>query len=357
VNDWTKTIVRANCTLRDVLATIDAGELQIALVVDDGNRLLGVITDGDVRRALLRGLNLRARATDVMTRTPVTVRAGMKLSAVEMLMHERSLNQIPIVDDVGVIVGLALHGKLLPRDRLDTEVFLMVGGLGTRLGSLTKHVPKPLLRVGDKPILEIILDSLLTQGFHRFRLAVNYKSELFERYFGNGGRWGAEIEYLRETQQLGTCGALALTRKPPDEPFLVMNGDILAKVQFKALLDYHRSHGGAATVAVREYNVQIPFGVMRIEDREVRTLSEKPTETYFVNGGIYVLDPAALPLIPANARFDMTTLLNRLLEHDMGVFSFPIDGYWLDVGRTADLQQAHTDFEEHWHDDADGGWG
>jgi dTDP-glucose pyrophosphorylase len=346
MNDWTRTFVRHDCTLRDVLATIDSAELQIALVVDERSRLCGVITDGDVRRALLRGLDLTTLAAEVMTRTPLTATPDMKLAAIERLMYTHELHQIPVVDGEGVIIGLALHGKLLPRERRDTEVFLMVGGLGSRLGSLTKRVPKPLLRIGDKPILEIILDALLTQGFHRFRMAVNYRAEMIERYFGNGGRWGAEIRYLREATALGTCGALSLVENLPDRPFLVMNGDVLAKVQYQELLDFHRSHGGAATLAVREYSVQIPFGVTHLDGRRVAALTEKPTERFVVNGGIYVLDPACLALIPKDTPYDMTTLIQALVDRDLGVYSYPIDGYWLDVGRASDLQQAHADFDE-----------
>lgn len=351
MNAWTRTFVPLDATVRDVLATIDAGALQIALVVDEDQRLLGLITDGDVRRALLRGATLATPACEVMTREPVTVPPGMKPSAIDRLLYERDLYQVPVVDERGVIVGLALHGKLLPRDRRDTEVFLMVGGLGTRLGNLTKRIPKPMLRVGDKPILEIILDGLLAQGFHRFRLAVNHRAETIERYFGDGRKWGAEIAYLREPARLGTCGALGLAEVAPSEPFLVMNGDVLAKVRYGDLLDFHRAHGGAATMAVREYGVQVPFGVARLDGDRVQALVEKPTERYLVNAGIYALDPVCLDLIPAGARFDMPNLLNLVLERDMGVFGYPIDGYWIDVGRTDDLLQAHADYEEHWLDE------
>jgi dTDP-glucose pyrophosphorylase len=349
--DWTKTFVREDSTLRDVMAAIDAAELQIALVVDDDTRLKGVITDGDIRRALLAGMTLETPARDFMTRRPKTASPDMKQAAIERLMYAHSLQQIPVVDERGTIVSLALHGRLLPRDRIDNEVVLMVGGLGSRLGALTKRIPKPLLRLGDKPILEIIVDGLLTQGFYRFRLAVNYKAELIERHFGNGRRWGAEIDYLREPKRLGTCGALSLMADPPAEPFLVMNGDIISKVQFKDLLDYHQTHGGAATMVVREYSIQIPFGVTHLDDRRVYALSEKPTERFFVNGGVYVLDPVCLSLIPKDTYFDMTTLLEKLLDRGMGVYSFLVGGHWLDIGGAADLQQAHAEFEEHWHDD------
>lgn len=353
VSDWTRTFVRRDSSLRDVLETIDAAELQIALVVDDKSRLEGVITDGDVRRALLGGITLEAPAESLMTRTPVTASPDMKQAAIERLMYNHELHQVPIVDADGMLVGLALHGKLLPRERLDNEVYLMVGGLGSRLGSLTKRTPKPLLRVGDRPILEIILDSLISQGFYRFNLVVNYKAELIERYFGNGHRWGAEISYLRERKRMGTCGGLRIAERLPDKPFLVLNGDILTKVQFKALLDYHLSHDGVATMAVREYSVQIPFGVAQINDHRVSGLTEKPTERYLVNGGIYVLDPSCLELIPQDEYLDMTTLLGRLIESERGVYSWPIEDYWLDIGRVADFQQAHDDFEEYWYSDDD----
>jgi NDP-sugar pyrophosphorylase family protein len=272
----------------------------------------------------------------------------MKLAAIEQLMLKHSLQQVPVIDERGVIVSLALYGTLLPRERLENEVFLMVGGLGSRLGDLTRHIPKPLLRLGDKPILEIIIDSLLSQGFNRFTFAVNYKAELIERHFGNGSRWGAEIRYLRESKRLGTCGALGLVEELPTRPFVVMNGDILTKVQFRHMLDFHTDHAAAATMAVREFSFQVPFGVTRVEGDKVREISEKPVERYLVNAGIYVLSPAALPLIPSGDYFDMTTLLTRLLDARMPVHSYVVDDYWLDIGRIDDLQKAHADFETNW---------
>ena len=351
MSDWTRTFVRPEASLREVLATIDAATLQVALVVDEATRLLGIITDGDVRRALLRGVDLTARAEDVMTRSPVIASPDLKQAAIERLMQARDLHQVPVVDADGVLVGLALHGTLLPRERLDHEVFLMAGGLGSRLGALTKRVPKPMLRIGDKPILELILEGLLAQGFHRFRIAVNYRADLIERYFGNGGRWGADIRYLRETKKLGTCGALSLIDDAPAEGFLVVNGDVLAKVSFRELLNAHESAGAVATLAVREYAVQVPFGVAHMDgDGRVWTLMEKPTERFAVNGGIYVLDPACLDLVPKDTYFDMTQLIGVLLEKGLRVQGHPIDGYWIDVGRATDLAQADADFEVHWRE-------
>lgn len=351
MTDWTKTFVSKDASLREVMLTIDAATLQIAMVVDESCRLLGVITDGDIRRALLQGMTLEAKAFQVMTSRPRVASPEMRLSAIERLMQDHDLHQIPVVDADGVIVGLALYGKLLPRERIENQVFLMVGGMGTRLGELTKKTPKPLLKIGDKPILEIILDSLLSQGFYRFTLAVNYKAEMIERYFGNGHKWGADITYLREKERLGTCGALGLLEQTPREPFIVMNGDILTKVNFKRLLEFHRQRGAMATMGVREYEVQVPFGVIELEQERIARLAEKPTEKFFVNAGIYALDPECLDYIPKNVYCDMTTLFQTLLEAGQPTYSYPIRDYWLDIGRAADFQQAHADFTEHWLDE------
>ena len=342
---WTRTFVAIEASLRDVLETIDVATLQIALVVDADQRLLGVITDGDVRRALLRGATLATPASEVMTRDPVTATPEMRLSAIERLMLDRELQQVPVVDDAGRVVSLALHGKLLPRERCDNEVFLMVGGLGSRFGSMTRHVPKPMLRIGDKPILEIILEGLLAQGFYRFRFAVHHRAEMIERYFGDGRQWAAEIAYLREPRQLGTCGGLCLIDTRPQEPFFVMNGDILAKVRYDEMLAFHAAHGGAATMAVREYTSQVPFGVARLDGNRVVDLVEKPTQSSLVNGGIYVLEPDCLDLIPKDTHHDMPSLLTTVIERGMGVYGYSIVDSWIDVGRPDDLDRAQAAYE------------
>lgn len=350
--DWTQTFVNPESSLRDVIATIDKAELQIALVVDEQFHLLGLITDGDVRRALLRGLTLEAPASEFMTKNPATASPDMRLSALDELMRAKDLKHIPVLDKNGVIVRLALHGKLLPRERFDNQVIFMVGGVGSRLGDLTKEIPKPLLKIGEKPILEIIIDSFMAQGFYNFTLAVNYKAEIIEHYFGNGSRWGANISYVREKEKLGTCGALGLLAKKPEKPFIVMNGDLLTKINFKDMLDIHEAKKGVATMAVREYDVQIPFGVTHLEGDRITEISEKPTQRYFVNAGIYTLEPSCLDLIPKNTYFDMTTLFQELLNQNKVVHSFPINEYWLDIGRADDFQKAHADFLEHWEGDS-----
>jgi dTDP-glucose pyrophosphorylase len=346
--DWHKTLVSPNNTLREVLAAIDAAELQVALVVDNHKKLLGVITDGDVRRGLLAGMTLESPASKVMNTQFTVATEDMKPSASETLMREKQLRHIPIVDEHGIILDLRLLDEVTKTERLPNVVVLMAGGLGERLGELTKDTPKPLLKVGDKPILEIILESFLAQGFHRFFLSVNYKSQMIEDYFGDGSRWGASIQYVRETKRLGTGGSLSLLPEVPKEPFFVMNGDLLTKVNFKGMLEFHESQAQLATMAVREYDVQIPFGVTELDGHKIIGLSEKPVKRFFVNAGVYVLSPQCLPLIPKDDFFDMPNLFQKLIDNGFTTASFPLHEYWLDIGRMSDFQRANVEYLENW---------
>jgi dTDP-glucose pyrophosphorylase len=346
--DWLKTLVAPSNTIRQVLAAIDAAELQIALVVNEQKKLLGVITDGDVRRGLLAGLTLESPASKVMNTQFTSATEDIKPTAIETLMRDKQLRHIPILDEQGILLDLRLLDEATKTERLPNVVVLMAGGLGERLGELTKDTPKPLLKVGDKPILEIILESFLAQGFHRFFISVNYKSEMIENYFGDGSRWGAEISYVRETKRLGTGGSLSLLPEIPKHPFFVMNGDLLTKVNFKGMLEFHEAQAQLATMAVREYDVQIPFGVTELDGHKIVGLSEKPVKRFFVNAGVYVLSPQCLPLIPKDDFFDMPNLFQKLIENGFATSSFPVHEYWLDIGRMSDFQRANVEYLENW---------
>jgi dTDP-glucose pyrophosphorylase len=346
--DWHKTLVSPTNTIREVLAAIDVAELQIALVVSEEKKLLGMITDGDVRRGLLAGMTLESSANSVMNTQFTVATQAMKPSATEALMREKQLRHIPVVDEHGIILDLRLLDEATKTERLPNVVVLMAGGLGERLGELTKDIPKPLLKVGDKPILEIILESFLSQGFHRFFISVNYKSEMIETYFGDGSRWGANIQYVRETKRLGTGGSLSLLSELPKDPFFVMNGDLLTKVNFKGMLEFHISQAQLATMAVREYDVQIPFGVTELDGHKITSLVEKPVKRFFVNAGVYVLSPQCLPLIPKDEFFDMPNLFQKLIDNGFATSSFPIHEYWLDIGRLSDFQRANVEYLENW---------
>lgn len=338
-------LVQPNDPVRRVIETIDRNEMQIALVVDDGGHLLGTITDGDIRRGLLGGLTLEQSAREVMFTTPQTGRADQEPSAVDALMHRIGLWRIPVLDEAGRLVALAVPDAQL-QPRRDNLVVLMAGGLGTRLGELTRNTPKPLLQVGNRPILQTILECFISQGFYRFMVSVNYKGELIEEYFGDGSDWGVEINYLRENRRLGTAGALALMERAPREPVIVMNADLLTRVDFRQMLDFHSSHGFDATMAVRAYDVQVPFGVVELSDQHVTRLVEKPLQRHFINAGIYVLEPHCVERVPKGDFYDMTTLFTDLLLDHRPVGSFPIHEYWQDVGRPDDFHTANMAYAE-----------
>lgn len=344
--DISGVLVGEGATLREVIAVIERTGLQIALVVEPDRRLVGTITDGDVRRGLLRGLGLDAPASAVLTRDPITVTPDLAFHDDGWLLHKRLARRIPIVDASGRVVGLALpEDEVLPQ-RAANPVVIMAGGLGTRLGHLTRDCPKPLLKVGTKPILETILEGFLAQGFGRFYISVNYKAQMIEDYFGDGRAFGAEISYLRETERLGTAGALGLFDTPPSVPVFVMNGDLLTKVNFKQMLEFHRVHRQRVSVGVRKYDVQVPFGVVELQRSSITRIVEKPEYNYFVNAGIYLLNPEVLALVPPGRFYDMPDLISAALDRDWGVGSFPIHEYWLDIGRLDDFEAANLAYAE-----------
>lgn len=344
--DISTVLVDEQATLREVIAVIERAGLQIALVVEGDRRLVGTITDGDVRRGLLRGLGLDALASTVLNGDPITVTPDLSFHDDGWLLHKRLARRIPIVDAGGRVLGLALPEDEVVPQRVANPVVIMAGGLGTRLGQLTRDTPKPLLKVGTKPLLETILEGFLAQGFEQFYISVNYKAQMIEDYFGDGRSLGAEIRYIRETERLGTAGALSLFETPPNVPVFVMNGDLLTKVNFRQMLEFHRVQRQRVSVAVRKYNVQVPFGVVELQRSAITQIVEKPEYNYFVNAGIYLLNPECLPLVPYNQFYDMPDLLSAVLDRGWSVGSFPIHEYWLDIGRLDDFEAANLVYAE-----------
>jgi dTDP-glucose pyrophosphorylase len=344
--DWKDVSVSVEQTIREALEVIDAGAIQIALVVEADDRLKGVVTDGDIRRSILQGVNLDAPVQSVMNENPITARPQQDRQSLIDRMRARRIHQIPLVNDDGRVVGIEVLDDLLKPEKRPNPVVLMAGGLGTRLRPLTKDCPKPLLEVGDQPILETILEGFITHGFHRFYLSVNYKSGMIEDYFGDGSDWGVHITYLHEEQRLGTAGPLSLLPEQPDEPLIVMNGDLLTKLNFAHLLDYHRDQDAIATMCVREHETQVPYGVIATDDQRMTGIEEKPTERYFVNAGIYVLEPETLSLVPENESFDMTELFEALIDQEAEATVFPVREYWQDVGQKEDFYRVNGEYEE-----------
>ena len=342
--DWMRTLIRPHTTVREAMACMEENELRIALVTDEKRVLKGVVTDGDIRRGILNGVSLEDPVTAVMSSDPTVAHAYSDRNAVLALMREKHLLHVPIVDDEGRVAGLEIIDYIVGPEPRPNPVVLMAGGLGTRLRPLTSDCPKPLLNVGGKPILETILESFIEEGFHRFYISVNYKSQMIEEHFGDGSKWGVDIEYLYEDKRLGTAGALSLLPTVPDCPLLVMNGDLLTKLEFARVLDYHQNQNVLGTMCVRNHDVQVPFGVVKMEDERITDIEEKPVHRHFVNAGVYVLEPEALSYVPQDTFFDMPELFKRLIDDGRGATAFPIQEYWMDVGQREDFQQAQNEF-------------
>lgn len=339
-------MVSPHTPILSTLEIIDRYARQIALVAEESGHLLGTVTDGDIRRGLLKGRSLQDPISMVMNSFPTVASPYETRENILALMRIKQIHQIPIVDEDGRIVHVEVLNDLIHPKKKDNWVVLMAGGLGTRLYPLTHDCPKPLLKVGNKPLLETILQSFIAQGFHRFYISVKYKAEMIQAYFGNGEQWGVTIRYLKEQESLGTAGALSLLPESPSEPFFVMNGDLLTKVNFEQLLDFHKTYQAKATMCVREYDHQVPYGVVRLDKQRLLSIEEKPTQRFFVNAGIYVLSPEVLDRIPHNQYFDMPILFDHLMKEEQHTVAFPIREYWMDIGRMADFEKANMEFAE-----------
>jgi len=344
INRWTTCCLSPAATIAEAIRTIDKGSLQIALVVEE-NRLKGTLTDGDVRRALLAGTTLQDPVVVAMNAHPAVASPGDDRESVISRMRGGQIRQMPILDSAGKLVGMEILDDLLAPEARMNPVVIMAGGLGRRLTPLTDQCPKPMLLIGGRPILETILLSFIDYGFKQFYISVNHKADMITQYFGDGSSWGVHIEYIREDKRLGTAGALSLIPKKPSLPLVVMNADILTKVNFNHLLEYHRAEEASATMCVREYEHQVPYGVVRIANSQILEIQEKPIQKFFINAGIYILDPKIIDIIPKYEHVDMTTLFDRIMKENWKTAVFPLCEYWLDIGRHSDLDNAKSDYE------------
>jgi dTDP-glucose pyrophosphorylase len=337
--------IAPGATVREAIEAIDRSKRQIALVVDRDGKLVATVTDGDVRRGILRGVDLDAPVTEVMHRTPTTVTEGAPDAETRRLIRERKLHHVPVIDAEGRLVDLATVEDLFGVTPRDTRIVLMAGGLGKRLRPLTETVPKPMLPVGGKPLLEQIVNVFADQGFWRISISVNYRAEMVREHFGDGSAFGVHIDYVEEERAMGTAGALSLLGERPDEPFVVMNGDVLVALQFAELLAFHKEKAATGSMVVREYETQIPYGVVRSANGLMTGIEEKPIERYHVNAGIYVLSPEALDLLTPGQPLDMPDLLMRIAEGEGRVGVYPLRTYWRDIGRLDDLEAARSEFD------------
>lgn len=344
MDSWKKIILKPDDTLEKAIHVLDSEALRIVMVADENGCLLGTITDGDVRRALIRRHGMGTHLVNVMNEKPVVAFAENDRKEILAMMKSQDLLQIPVVSRDRRIMGLEMLKNLLEGNRFDNQVFLMAGGFGKRLRPLTDTTPKPLLKVGNKPILETILNQFIAAGFHDFYMSIYYKAQMVRDHFGDGRKWGVSIRYVHEKEPLGTAGALGLLPKDmPDLPLIVMNGDLLTKVNFGHLLNYHTEQGGVATMCIREYDLQVPFGVIEAEGQRVISIREKPIQTFFVNAGIYVLNPSLLQHIDGRSYLDMPSLLDKQIKNNEQVNMFPVHEYWIDIGRMEEFERANRE--------------
>jgi dTDP-glucose pyrophosphorylase len=337
---WRQATVKANATIEDVINNLNQVALKIVLVVGDAGELEGTISDGDIRRGLLKGLDINSPIESIIYRNALVVPPDMPHAMVMQLMLANKIQQIPVVDADRHVVGLHLWDAITTPPTRPNLMVIMAGGMGTRLLPHTQNCPKPMLHVAGKPMLEHIIERAKLEGFSHFVLAIHHLGQMIEDHFGNGEFLGVQIDYLREQLPLGTAGGLGLLSPRPGVPFVVTNGDVITDIRYGELLDFHIRHGAAATMAVRLHEWRHPFGVVQTQGVEIIGFEEKPITRSRINAGVYALDPDTLEALTADTRCDMPTLFERLQAKSKRTVVYPMHEPWLDVGRPDDLVAA-----------------
>ena len=346
MKNYKNILLKPTSTVKEALKIIDSGAMQIALVIDETEKLLGTVTDGDIRRGLLENLSLDDSIETIIFKTPTVCSIEDTKDKILEIALSKKLHQIPVTDKDEKLVGIVEIEELLKATHKTNKVVLMVGGLGTRLRPLTDNTPKPMLKVGNKPILETIILNFKKYGFINIVLCVSYKSEIIEEYFKDGSEFGVNIEYIHENKRMGTAGALSLLKGELDESFFVMNGDLLTNINFEHMLEYHLTNSSMGTMGVREYDFQVPYGVVNIDGQNILSIEEKPVHQFFVSGGVYILSHEVLKYIPKDEFYDMPTLFKKMIEEKEKSISFPIHEYWLDIGRIEEFEKANNEFHK-----------
>jgi dTDP-glucose pyrophosphorylase/CBS domain-containing protein len=341
-------VLGPEATLREAMETITKNSVGIALITGRDRRLLGILVDSDIRKALLSGATLDLPASKAMNAKPFVARDLLDAERIAALFRKQPRDYIPLVDKAGRLTGLAAMADYLAAPQSQANwVVIMAGGQGMRLRPLTNDRPKPMMRIGEKPILELALLQLVASGLNRFIFSVNYLGDQIQDYFGDGSKWGAQIEYVTEPKRLGTAGALSRIKRDLERSFIVMNADLLTKVNFRTLLDFHENDGNLATMCVREYDFQVPYGVVKLDKNKLAGITEKPVHRFFVNAGIYVLEPEVLRWLKKDTFRDMPNFLEEIHRRKRRkVGCFPVQEYWLDIGKVEDYQRALKEYDQ-----------
>jgi len=345
MKDIEKIKISATSSIEQALKVIDAGGVKIALVVDNDNKLLGTLGDGDIRRGLLRKIKLSDTIENVYYKKPIIAKRGSSKESLLNLCSINEVSQLPIIDINGKVIDLFIIDEELIKKQHENHVVLMVGGLGARLKPLTENIPKPMLNVGGQPILKTIVKGFVDNGFTNITMCLGYMSNVIEDYFKDGSDFGANIKYIVEERRMGTAGAISLIKEKIDKPFFVMNGDLITNINYEQMLDFHEEQNSKATMCVREYDIQVPYGVVNVINEDIVSIEEKPIHSFFINAGIYLLDPECINLIPKDEFYDMPSLFEKMILTDKKTISFPLKEYWLDIGRISDYERANLEYK------------
>ncbi|MBN1676869.1 MAG: nucleotidyltransferase family protein [Kiritimatiellae bacterium] len=335
----TATLASAADSIQEIIRKMDWAAMEIILIVDAEGALLGTITDGDIRRGILAGVDLGEPAERIMNRKPVTVPLGTPAGEMLQVMRKFSIRHLPVVDGRNRPVRLELLQALVD-DIREQKAVIMAGGLGTRLHPLTDSTPKPMLPIAGRPLLDRILHNLRANGVEDVAISVHHLADRIRAHIGDGNDHQVRVSYINEKKRLGTAGGLSLLDPRPKRPFIVMNGDLLTTINFASLLRFHRKAACDLVMCVRKQKVQVPYGVVELDGERIVSLHEKPVYEHFINAGIYVLEPACIDLIPRERYFDMTDLVQTVLEAGGRVCAFPVIEYWRDIGNPEDLRAA-----------------
>jgi len=336
--------ITIDSTIKQALKVISDGAIQIGIVVDKKDKLLGTLTDGDIRRGFLKGLNINSSIKSIIFKNPIVAKKNDTKEKLLKISLSKKIYQIPVVDSNYKVIGIRVLNELIKSKNKLNKVVIMAGGMGVRLRPLTKNIPKPMLKVGNKPILQIIVEKFRKSGYKNFIICVNYKSKVIIDYFGDGKKFGVKIEYIQEKIRMGTAGALSLLKKKPKQPFFVINGDLLTNLDFEKMLDFHHEHNSKATMCISEYNIESPYGEVKLDHENITLIDEKPTHKFFVNAGIYILDPKSLNLIPKKF-YNMPSLFKKIITNNHKTISFPLGEYWIDIGSFNDYKKAKLEYD------------
>lgn len=330
--------------IEEAIKLLTDNKIKILVVLDSNKYVLGTITDGDIRRGFIKKYTMNTTVDNIINTNPITCSNEDKDEIILNIMNINKIQQIPIVDSDKKLIKVVTYFELLENKNLSNKVIIMAGGLGKRLRPLTNDIPKPMLKLGDKPILEIIIDGLSKHGLTDIYLSVNYKAEIIKDYFGDGSKFGVSIKYIEEDKKLGTAGALGLMNEIPNESFLVMNSDLLTSVNYTSLFNEHKNNNSSATMCVKSYNIEIPYGVIGIENNEIISIDEKPKHNFYINTGIYVLEPEVFKYIQDNSFLDMPDLFKKCILGNKKTNSYLLKEYWKDIGQHNDFEEAQVDY-------------